>query len=414
MKKRFLCLMASGVMSIALLSGCSMFQKNGSGKTLTFWHNDIQNESVYLELAQKYMEANNVTIEVSAFNENEYLEKWIAASEAGTLPDIFTVLPGDDLTTFTESGNLAEINAKKDIPDGYDTRFLEFSTVGDKVWAVPVAGDVPVIAYNAAQFEEVAKSVPLNVADFTIFCQMLSQKGYEPFGFSYNEYGNVDVSGLVETVFSSVKFKTTEKFIENGYFVGGEDTEKSFYEVAGMLRLFQLSDYFDFTKVSKTKEELITRFTSGEVSMIQSTYGEVSALQKAYPDMGIGYFALGNENNIRSSSFSVKSMLGISDKSNEKKIAKDFISYLVSDEEQTFFANNAKAIPILNNIVYNESINKDAFNYVYEGGELSFSLLERLGEEPRKNFFAQTDSILKGDVYIDDASITLWMESLGN
>jgi raffinose/stachyose/melibiose transport system substrate-binding protein len=159
----------------------------GGTTKMTMWHIQTQeNVATYIDEAMDRFAAANpgYEMEATAFQNDPYKTKLIAAMSANELPDVFIHWTGGPMKSYVDAGACYDITEFME-KDGYKDQFLdaaiEQATYKDSIWAVPVENVSPgLFFYNKAVFEQVGVEVPTTFAEFEAVSDKFLEAGIIP------------------------------------------------------------------------------------------------------------------------------------------------------------------------------------------------------------------------------------------
>ena len=135
----------------------------GAGGTVTvdLWHSETAaNQDTLERMISRYNSSQGEVRVRPSYqgSEQETMAKLIGSLDSGDVPAI-AVLPEPDAQKMIDSGAVAPIQDFID-SEGYDLSDLdeatvEYYTVQDKLWAMPLCGGIPLLYYNKLTFQEV-------------------------------------------------------------------------------------------------------------------------------------------------------------------------------------------------------------------------------------------------------------------
>jgi raffinose/stachyose/melibiose transport system substrate-binding protein len=160
--------------------------EGGSGEpvTLTWWHNGNNDPalSYWQGVADAYTEENpNVTIEISALQNEDLRTRLTAALQSNDPPDLFQQWGGGELQQQVDAGLLMPLDDA--IPETIESVGGSVAgwQVGEETYGIPFSLGVVGVWYNTALFEEAGISEPPeSLDDFLGVVQQLKDAGITP------------------------------------------------------------------------------------------------------------------------------------------------------------------------------------------------------------------------------------------
>ena len=201
--KRKVALALVGVMVLSMVGGCSSGNgdsKGGSGDsgksgdkvvmnmtTLNGGTNDVFAEAVQKEI-DKFNADNeyNVEIQLECYSNDNYKTKLTTLMASNSQPDIFYTWEAGYLQPFVEGGKVYPVGDIFNEDEEWNSVFPDKSVFGpltydDKIYAVPNARQICVVAYNKDLLDEADAAVPTTYQEFLDTCQKLTDAGIPAF-----------------------------------------------------------------------------------------------------------------------------------------------------------------------------------------------------------------------------------------
>lgn len=164
--------------------------ESGGGETLTmFVYANEQEQAIVSEMAKKFGEANNCTVEVQYSTKDDYGTTLTGMMTAKDLPDVFYVGPETvsqyvdngyilDMTPVLESNGLSTDNMMQDILKAY--RYDGTTTGEGGLYGLPYDSSVFAYAYNKELFDEAGipypdPNKPYTYEEFVDVCKQLTK-----------------------------------------------------------------------------------------------------------------------------------------------------------------------------------------------------------------------------------------------
>lgn len=246
------------------LWGCSMgsnysIEEQNSGKeniTIKFLSNLPERWSGQGKLEQllidKYMEENkNVTIEVEAYQDEPYKQRFKAYAISNDLPDIFfTWGQPSFFSPIMKGGYAAELNKDSFKETGFMEESLKGFSLNRKLYGVPKSSDYMVLYYNKALFEKYAIDVPNTFGQLIEVCNKLNKIGIIPISINAKDkwplallYQNLVLmeGGDQNLIYNAIKGDI--KFSENVVLKKAAEDLKKLIEVNGKEEMISQEDF---------------------------------------------------------------------------------------------------------------------------------------------------------------------------
>jgi sn-glycerol 3-phosphate transport system substrate-binding protein len=141
--------------------GAGTAAPSGGTDEITMWHMEVaSNLNAIQDLVRRYNDSQSEVKVKLAFqgNAEEEMAKLLASLSGGDLPAI-VYLNEENAQRLIDSGAATPVQEFID-RESYDLsdlapKVVQYYTVGDKLWAMPFASNVPLLYYNKATFREV-------------------------------------------------------------------------------------------------------------------------------------------------------------------------------------------------------------------------------------------------------------------
>jgi ABC-type glycerol-3-phosphate transport system substrate-binding protein len=190
------------------ISGCGRGPKTKAD--VVIWHWMTDRKAAFNELAKKYKEQTGLTVEFKLFAPSEvYSQKVRAATQAGTLPDMFGVLgEKKDFAIFIKAGHILNLNEEMKANDGeWENRFFSKALIvnefkrGNEYNVPPGIYGVPIdvmniqMLYNKELFKKAGlnpENPPENFEEFIIAAGKLKEAGVQGLVSGWSEVWMID------------------------------------------------------------------------------------------------------------------------------------------------------------------------------------------------------------------------------
>ncbi len=350
---------ATATLALAACSGGGGSPEGG--ETITFWHYFTDRTDVLQQLADEYHEQTGVTVELELVPGDALGQKFQAAAQSDTLPDISAgwVGAGEVLAAYANDGevlNLSEVDGSAE----WFERFVPSTITGVSyaegnqwdvepgVYLVPFDTTNMQILYNKTAFEEAGiDETPTDLEEFVEASQALREAGYQPF---VSGFGSWPLGSYAAMYIDNVIPKDVRDAAYSGE--GRYDTE----EWVGFLDLFaQLAEEGVFADgaVGYDMPAAESLFTSGQVGMIFDGSWALGVFNQTNPDFtdyGVFYPpSFGDEElyipgGVGSTAFVVGS-------SPQAEEAVDFLTWMTEPEQQRTYSEASFNIPANQQVV---------------------------------------------------------------
>lgn len=331
------------------------------GETITFWHYFTDRTEVLQQLADQYKDETGVTVKLELVPGDALGQKFQAAAQSDTLPDISAgwVGAGEVLAAYANDGSILNLSDLDDSADWFE-RFVPSTIAGVSyaegnswevdpgVYLVPFDTTNMQILYNIEAFEEAGiTDPPTDFDEFVEASQALRDAGYQPFvsGFGswpLGSYASMYIDNIVPADVRDAAYSGEGRY----------DTE----EWIGFLNVFaQLAEEGVFAdgSVGYDMPAAEALFTSGQVGMIFDGSWALGVFNQTNPDFtNFGVFyppSFGDEQlfipgGVGSTAF----VVGSSPKADE---AVAFLRWMTESEQQRIYSEASFNIPANQQVV---------------------------------------------------------------
>lgn len=346
MKKRNKRLVALGLTMMTMLSlaACGVKKeeaKTEDGKTeLTIWVREQLDAPIKAVIEQYNEQSEDVQVKATIYPDKEFADQLTLALSSGTAPDIVSL--DDVFAPYYESiGALADISEQYDsleYKDQFSKGMLRLGEYEDKQYAIPFAPDVSVLLYNKAHFKEAGlddTKGPITWDELTNYAQKLTTADRYGYTYAGGEGG-------------SQMFTFMPYVWGNGGDILDEAGEKSLLDKPESIEAL---DFYD----KLTNEYKVTppgaptyswsesqdAFLTGKASMAVLGAGQVYDFITNHPEIDFGVSLIPKNEGKEHSSFCGGDNIAITEQSENKEAAWDFIEFALSEEAQVeVFAKN--------------------------------------------------------------------------
>lgn len=333
------------------LTGCSS-SSGGSGDetpaadaqgTLKVWLMDgSQPDSVLDATNAKFKEMYpNVDVQVEIQQWNGIQDKLTTSLGTDSTPDVVEI--GNSLTAkYADAGLLAELDAGEFAVDGMLPGLQPSGELDGTRYGIPYYGGVRIMVYKKSDFAKAGVEVPTSIAELEQVAAKLQAANADNAKYSSFYFPGKYWYGAMPFIWDAGGEIAEES---NGEWKGTLDSKES---QAGLATLKNLVD--NYSKAPKDGDETknIDAFNTGNVGMMMDSWWAPGALNEAgQPFAGdIGVFALpGTEAGTTAPVFFGGSDLAVSQKSQNKGLAKEWMKILTGAEIQTQLAEEGGVIP---------------------------------------------------------------------
>ncbi len=352
-----------GVLALATtLSACGNItgEKNetsssGKKEELTFMAVGGGNQQAYIdmmeEVAEEFNEENefNVEIKMEWYENEQYKTKLATLMTQNAVSDIFFTMEAGFIKDYVESGKVASLSNVLDNDTEWKNRFNEgvFTSVtfNDQIYAAPMGQESILVYYNKEIFNDNGLEVPKTWDEFKGIVNKLNDANITPVAM-----GTQDAWIIGNTMLSIMGGVGGNELYEG--LVAGTTTWSDSRIVEAGERLQELVEIGTFPEgfLGISYDEGRDMFTSEKAAMYQMGSWETPIISAALDDEKVGVFYLPpvNDGNETTQVVCLSKSYAVSEKSEHKEAAFDFIKKLSSPEVQEKYVLECGAIPATN------------------------------------------------------------------
>lgn len=346
-----------GASLIFTLTGCGSDNTSTSGTssagsddeevtlTMTMW--ETYEQEGMEKIAEAFeAEHENIDVNIEVTPWSQYWVKLEAASTGGTAPDIVTML-SSEFYNYASNDQLLDLSDLVDNGDvnlsNYREEITELYTVEDTLYAVPKDIDSMGLWYNKALFDEAGVPYPDETWTWETFLEAAKTLTNEEEGIYGFAAPNTGQDGYNSFIF------------QNGGQVMSDDRESSMANDPNTVEALQwFVDLSTKEKVSPTDDQLsendaVTRFQSGKLAMIvQGSWMCNQFRENEYvrENCDVAVLPKGKQNATQMNGKGY----AISSHTEHPEEAKEFMTFLASEEAMQIQAEYGTAIPAYNGL----------------------------------------------------------------
>lgn len=336
-KKRLitLCFMTA---ALSFITSCA---NKGTASSALLVYCKADEKDMYDALADMYkLNKPDVPVEIRTYNEGEGVNQ---ADKA----DIISGLSFNEAQTLGLSKKLSDIGG---LPEERTIDYLLLSDKDGIQYSLPLSGNVSLIYYNQAKFALSGIPKPETLGSFGSLFTIFKEEGIRPMAFSVN------ASGQYDTLYFADGFTLNAP----GGFKGAVDADgqlnSGIYDIESMARMM-IEDIPAREDSPKDHAALVELFKSGSIAMIPGSSADAEKLDRTL----FGYFIAPGNDNSRNVGWHSTAAVALSASSKKTKEAKDFITFLLSNDAQKYISDKTNSLPAIRGINV-----KDSLESVYE------------------------------------------------
>jgi raffinose/stachyose/melibiose transport system substrate-binding protein len=344
--KKALTLIITVFLLVSLLAGCNAGESSSSGAS------GEQGEKVELKVfigqprfkgqyetyidqfvkKQKEEKGLDVTVklELPSVNQADQLLKTRLAS--GDSPDVFAIHAINDIPVYDKAGYLEDLSGEPFVDKLYET-VTPMVTRNDKILAVPLETLQWGFLYNKDLFEENGLEVPKTLTEMKAVIKILEDKGITPFIRAYKD-------SYIPQLFLPLTVGALESTTNRGFIESMNGDEGSFSELDGMFEIIDLVHAHGTDRPFEVgQDQGAAAFASGQAAMwVQGPWMAESMLATNDQfNFGVAALPINDDENATLINIGASTSLAVSKVSKVKDVAKDFVNYILDDQDSSDF-----------------------------------------------------------------------------
>ncbi|MGV8897123.1 MAG: ABC transporter substrate-binding protein [Rhodoglobus sp.] len=304
-------------------------------------------------IADAYMAANpNVKIEYIGVPSNELKAKLTAMASSGTVPDIFFNSP-EFVAKSVDLGIPADLNdlLGSEFVDGFAESGIEQSTIDDSLVMAPWFAIPTGLIYRADWFEEEGLTPPTTWDEFTDAAQKLTgdtdgDNATDRWGIAL--LGSSDASGAGRFIpvlrsFGAVELEADGDSWETSY--DSPEGERAFQLYGDLVNKYQVTPA---GTLSTSYAEAVSLMSSGKTAMMVSGSNAIGAILAQNPELDgkLAAVAIPHAPGHESAANMALGGYSISESSEHKEAAADFLKFLMNDDNLVKWSNATGRLPM--------------------------------------------------------------------
>lgn len=339
MKKKWITVLMTGMMTAGLLSGCGSAEGDSDGKIKINFLNKYPEEQYvkYFEDAVAEYEKENPDVDIIMENVSDEAmkDKLSTMAAGGEMPDVFFSWSGEYCKKFSRSNLALDLTPylEKDTQwkNGFLPAFLNNSTFDGKTYGIPYRSSILYMLYNKEIFEKYNLEAPETYDEFLDVCRTLKENGVTPIGFGNSQtWYSAWWIGTLNSQMVDPETLNADYNPETGDF-----TDERYVEAIQMLLDLNENGYFGTNVNSKDYYQVREEFCAGQAGMIMDATAQFSIYEEAMGD-NMGYFRFPEMTDgagDAGTSTGGAEVYCVSAKSKHKEEAVDFIKFMTSKEQ---------------------------------------------------------------------------------
>lgn len=312
----------------------------GEKKEVNIWVREQLDAPIKAVIEQYNEQSDTIQVKATVYPDKEFADQLTLALSSGTAPDIVSL--DDVFAPYYESiGALADITEKYnelDFKDQFSTGMLELGQYEGKQYAIPFAPDVSVLLYNKDHFKEAGldeNKGPETWDELVEYAQKLTTGDRYGYTYAGGEGG-------------SQMFTFMPYVWGNGGDILDDAGKESLLDLPESIEALdfydKLTNEYKVTPpgaATYSWSESQDAFLTGKASMAVLGAGQVYDFITNHPELNFGVALIPKNEGKEHSSFCGGDNIAVTEQSENKDEAWDFIEYALSEQAQVeVFAKN--------------------------------------------------------------------------
>lgn len=362
--KKMILLLATVILSVVLLAGCSgSDSKNGEVK-VEFFHYKTEAIPTFAKLIAKFEEENPlIKIEQISPPEAEIVLRTRVMKR--DVPDIIGIGANNNYKDLAEAGVYRDMTNDDNL-DKVQPAYLKMLrdvTGLDEIYAVPYAANAVGVIYNKAIFKELGLEVPTTWDEFIAVAENVKESGQIPIYFTFKD------AWTTLPVFNALAANTQGDDFYDELNKGNILAETRYKETAE--KFVKLLGYGHKNQQGLAYNDGNTAFANGESAMYLQGIWAIPEIKKANPDIDLGVFPYPVTNTPGESKLvsGVDLLLSTGASSKHPEEAQKFVDFLLKEENLTMYIEEQNSFPALKGVLQGEP-SLDGLTESFEQGAL--------------------------------------------
>ena len=328
MKKRITSLLLIfGLAATTLCTPLNIQAADGTDKEINFtWLHHLQEEGkkAWVQYcADTYMELHpNVTIDIEMQNTDNYMTVLKTKIASGDAPMIFDLEP---------------------------TQLTEFQAEGQREggqYGVPLDANSFNALYNKDIFEELDLEIPTTLSEFEAVCETLLENGITPIATGFSEQWVIRRYSDIYVDIACVS-EDPDWFVDKMNLSSSFSDDQKFKDAISMFMSYK--KYWDSDAFGTKQTDALNEVASGKAAIVINGTWTIDGLLAINPDLNIGAFALPTSEDPSGAIMEMKpgNSFCVYNSEDEDLLAaaKDFFTFMCSQDSAEYYALNAHSIP---------------------------------------------------------------------
>jgi raffinose/stachyose/melibiose transport system substrate-binding protein len=261
-KTFFLLRCLAAALAFAIIAGCGNKGQSPPDKpVLEFWHiqtYDPTGPAIEKAVNRLLAAQPDMAVEIQAIANDPFKTKLTAAMGAGAPPDVFHTWGGGILTAYVDSGRVLDLSPHITDTSRFHPAALDFCTVNDTLYALPVDVTVVPMWINPDLFEKAGVAPPKTLEDLLAACARLRAADITPIAL-----GNAKSwPGAFYFAYLASRFGGTQPIAEQRF------DDPAFIAAGEWINKLVAADAFSKGFNGLDADDSYRQFLSGEAAMI--------------------------------------------------------------------------------------------------------------------------------------------------
>lgn len=291
---------------------------------------------------QKEEEGRDVTVklELPSVNEADELLKTRLAS--GDSPDVFALHAVNDIPVYDKAGYLEDLSNEPFVEKLYDT-VSPAVTKDDRVLAVPLETLQWGYIYNKDLFKKHGVELPTTLEEMKAVVKKFEDAGVTPFINAYKD-------SYIPQLFLPLTVGALESTTDKGFVEKMNQDKASFAELKDdMFPIIDLVHEHGTDRPFEVgQDQGAAAFAAGEAAMWVQGPWMAESLMSTNPDFnfGVAPLPINDDPNATLINLGTSTSLAVSKQSEVKEVAKDFVNYVLDEQDSSEFYESLGFNPV--------------------------------------------------------------------
>jgi raffinose/stachyose/melibiose transport system substrate-binding protein len=366
--KKFVGVAVSLMMSLALI-GCSSggsSETSSAGETdkqtgkqteISFIHWRGEDTEVFRELITKFEDENpEIKVDMTVYPSEQYQSTAQTLLRDGGTGDVFAAFPGSQFEVINRAGIFTDLTDEPFVSN-FTENLIQAGQMDGKQLALPYQLVYNQPVYNVDIFEELGLDVPEDWEGFLAMCETLKENGYIPIAFPGGDIGPGQFMNSM-----MMNNAPDEEIIEK--LENGETKLTDEWWVKTLAQFKELNDkgYLQTDSLGTNHDGAIALVAQEKAAILATGSYAMASIKQQNPDLKLNLLApitVPASEAVFEGIHTTTFMLGVNANSEHQEEAKQFIEFLSSAENASFYANSTGQHLTVNGVEYTSRELKD-------------------------------------------------------